>query len=698
MPQWLNFSDILNISITASWLVLAVLILRLLLKKAPKWTHVALWGLVAVRLLLPFSIESIFSLIPSTETVPSEILSHEGGQLTQPGRLDIVTNPAFSEEITIELPQTVDRVQQRTVDFTVIWLAGAAAVGLYAIVSYWRVHRKVRTAVRMEKGIYQSEAVASPFVLGIIHPRIYLPFAMAEPDMAHVIAHERAHIRRKDHWWKPLGFALLAVHWFNPVMWLAYILLCRDIELACDEKVIKELGTEQRADYSQALLSCAVHHRMIAACPLAFGEVGVKERVKSVLNYKKPAFWIIIVAVIACVVAAVCFLTDPPEQEQEPPRDRLAVGDYIPVREIYISLHSGSEPLENYRYTVAEDYFHTEHIPAPSDNRYMVDWGWRSMTEAEENIAFLKNTDFYMDHINEHSLYQYVGYRLHIIQTDGKLYLINGSNDAADHEKLRYIYQIVPKDHPVPDILLSGTEQLTLYDLIDLSEKGDALRWHDLAPYQCTDVGLGICIFRYQIDSFFYLDFSLVPTGGDYPETATEQFILHHISGNFMDIRMGDVRAFIYERQHIFYPYFLVEDNTLHIYGVTADTLLAYGWETLNIPGTVLHGSSANGLTERFEKTKQTIGILPSRNRLTLNFRDEVPLKITWKTYDPYNTSTSGSIDAPTNVSTIVLGANMGLPLASNLENIPPRKVQILCQYKDRTVEYLLIIASNYLQ
>ena len=148
-------------------------------------------------------------------------------------------------------------------------------------------------------------------MLGIINPRIYLPFSMNEQDMEHVVAHEQAHIRRKDHWWKPLGFLLLTIYWFNPLMWLAYVLLCRDIELACDEKVIKELGNEQRADYTQALVACSVNRRMIAACPLAFGEVGVKDRVKSVMNYKKPAFWIIILAVIACVIVAVCFLTNP---------------------------------------------------------------------------------------------------------------------------------------------------------------------------------------------------------------------------------------------------------------------------------------------------------------------------------------------------------------------------------------------------
>ena len=193
----------------------------------------------------------------------------------------------------------------------ILWLAGIAAMLLYTAVSYFLLRRRVATAVLLRNNIYQSENVDSPFVLGIIKPKIYLPFQMDGKNLEHVIAHEESHIRRKDHWWKPFGFVLLALHWFNPLMWLGYILLCRDIELACDEKVIKEMDNENRADYTQALVACSVNRRRIAACPLAFGEVGVKERVKSVMNYKKPAFWIIVAAVVTCVAVAVCFLTNP---------------------------------------------------------------------------------------------------------------------------------------------------------------------------------------------------------------------------------------------------------------------------------------------------------------------------------------------------------------------------------------------------
>ncbi|MBQ8783222.1 MAG: M56 family metallopeptidase [Clostridia bacterium] len=305
------FLKIFNMSVSACWLILAILLLRIVLKKAPKWISCVLWGIAGLRLIMPFSVESIFSLVPSTQTLPQELLRYEGTQLQESAHLDVISNPIFSDEISVELERTVDRVQLSMVNMTFIWLIGIVVLFLYTLISFLRLKRKIGTAVLLSDNTYQSEAVVSPFVLGIIKPKIYLPFDINEQDMEHVIAHEKAHIRRKDHWWKPLGFAILALHWFNPLVWLGYVLLCRDIELACDEKVIKELNNEQRADYSQALLACSVNRRMIAACPLAFGEVSVKDRVKSVLNYKKPAFWIIIVAVVVSIIVSACFLTNP---------------------------------------------------------------------------------------------------------------------------------------------------------------------------------------------------------------------------------------------------------------------------------------------------------------------------------------------------------------------------------------------------
>lgn len=306
------FLKLVNLSISASWLILAVLVLRVVLKKAPKWVMPLLWGVVALRLVCLFSIESALSLIPSAETIPSEIVTETREPvLYEQATLDIVTNPTLPS--AAEVPVGVSR-QQAQVDFniySILWLAGMAALLVHALVSAGRLKRKLATAILLRDNIYESEFVDSPFVFGVVKPNIYLPMHMDEGTAAYVIAHERAHLARRDHWWKVLGYLVLALHWFNPLVWVAYILFCRDIELACDEKVVKGLDGAARADYSQALLSCAAPKRAVAACPLAFGEGNIKTRVKSALHYKKPAFWVAAAAVLAVVIVAVCFLTNP---------------------------------------------------------------------------------------------------------------------------------------------------------------------------------------------------------------------------------------------------------------------------------------------------------------------------------------------------------------------------------------------------
>ena len=306
------FLKLVNLSISASWLILAVLVLRVVLKKAPKWVMPLLWGVVALRLVCLFSIESALSLIPSAETIPSEIVTETREPvLYEQATLDIVTNPTLPS--AAEVPVGVSR-QQAQVDFniySVLWLAGMAALLVHALVSAGKLKRKLATAILLRDNIYESEFVDSPFVFGVVKPNIYLPMHMDEGTAAYVIAHECAHLARRDHWWKVLGYLVLALHWFNPLVWVAYILFCRDIELACDEKVVKGLDGAARADYSQALLSCAAPKRAVAACPLAFGEGNIKMRVKSALHYKKPAFWVAAAAVLAVVIVAVCFLTNP---------------------------------------------------------------------------------------------------------------------------------------------------------------------------------------------------------------------------------------------------------------------------------------------------------------------------------------------------------------------------------------------------
>lgn len=306
------FLKILNMSITASWLILAVIILRFLLSKAPTWIHCLLWGIVALRLVMPFSFESVFSLIPNAEPIPQNIAA------TQTPTINIgipainnVLNPIIIESFAPEIGASVNPLQVILFALSIIWVIGMSAMLIYSIVSCITLHNKVGASLLNYKNVYYCDHIDTPFILGIIQPKIYLPSGISEEQMNYVIKHENTHLTRHDHWWKPIGFTLLTVYWFNPLIWTAYVLLCRDIEKACDEKVIKDMDNNAKKGYSEALVSCSIKRRKIMICPLAFGEIGVKDRIKSVLNYRKPALGIIIIAVLACMAVAVCFLTDP---------------------------------------------------------------------------------------------------------------------------------------------------------------------------------------------------------------------------------------------------------------------------------------------------------------------------------------------------------------------------------------------------
>lgn len=311
------FLKILNMSITASWLILAVLLLRLVLRKSPKWINCLLWAIVALRLIIPFSIESIFSLVPSIETIETSvskdtpIVIHSGIPAID-NNVHAYLKGNYNEPVNASIKQPIDVIEV----ISIIWLIGIPIMVLYGLISYMRVYKQIRISLLHEGNVYYCDNINSPFILGIIRPKIYIPSGISEEHVENIIKHEKAHLTRKDHWWKPLGFLLLTIYWFNPFIWVAYILLCRDIEAACDEKVIKIMDDAAKKDYSETLLSCSLQRRMILACPLAFGELGVKDRIKAVLNYKKPAFWVIVVAVMASIVVAVCFLTNPKEDKE----------------------------------------------------------------------------------------------------------------------------------------------------------------------------------------------------------------------------------------------------------------------------------------------------------------------------------------------------------------------------------------------
>ena len=306
------FITILNNAIVASWLIAAIILLRLVFKKVPKWVHCMLWILVAVKLLLPINIETPFGFLPKTKPIPEKIT------VAEVPTVDTGIS-GIDESINFTLAKNMSRDNIEYVTVTpmgvymyiasLIWLTGIIIMLAYFIISFLVIRHKVSASIRTASNIYECDEIVSPFILGLISPKIYLPSGLDARVKECVIAHENVHISRRDYLWKPLGYVILAIYWFNPLCWISYILLCRDIEYACDEKTTKDKEDSWRADYCQALLDCSVQKKMITACPVAFGEVSVKNRIKKVLDYKKPAFWFVAIAIVACLCIAVCFMT-----------------------------------------------------------------------------------------------------------------------------------------------------------------------------------------------------------------------------------------------------------------------------------------------------------------------------------------------------------------------------------------------------
>lgn len=291
------FMKLLNMSINAGWLVLTVLLVRIIFRKAPKWLFPLLWSFVGIRLLMPNALESRLSIIPNISS-----FSAAHGMLS-------------AESFAAPVPYV-----------GIVWCTGMAAMLLFEALSYIHLRSKVKTAVRLSANVYQSEHVNAPFILGLFAPRIYIPFHIKSKELDSIIAHERAHIKRRDHWLKPIAFLILSLHWFNPLIWIAYYFLCKDIELACDECAVKNMSDSQRAAYSQTLLSCTANQSIFAACPLAFGSKNVKTRIRAVLSYRKPHTWIITVTAILVLVVAACFMTNPRQSKESTARESNYIG------------------------------------------------------------------------------------------------------------------------------------------------------------------------------------------------------------------------------------------------------------------------------------------------------------------------------------------------------------------------------------
>ena len=383
------FLTLLNIGIKAGWLILAVLLLRVILRKAPRWTVCLLWGVVALRLVFPFPIESVFSLIPSAQTVPMEIERMEKPEVyTGIGFVDEHVNPVITSQMAPEVEESVNPMQIIIWVAALVWIVGIVLFQTYTLVSYMELRRKVRISIpfrssrqlewgenlKIYRKIYVCDQMKSPFILGILNPKIYLPAGMDEAAYENIIQHEATHLKHGDQFWKPLGYLLMSVYWFQPLSWVAYAFFCKDMELACDERATMGMQKSEKASYCQTLLACSTNRQILAACPVAFGEVGVKERVKHVLNYKKPAFGIVLVACVVCIVTVVCFLTNP---KVENGNDTQSV--------------NGTEETAATDVVAGTESGNTD-IPESSDNVFEQSFG-----ETEENQAYEQVLDEYRD-------------------------------------------------------------------------------------------------------------------------------------------------------------------------------------------------------------------------------------------------------------------------------------------------------------
>ncbi|MBR4703725.1 MAG: hypothetical protein IKO91_07755 [Oscillospiraceae bacterium] len=472
------FLKILNMGISAGWLILAAVLVRFLLKKAPKWIACLLWALAAVRLLCPLSPESALSLLPSGETVPLDIAAAKSPAIHSGiTALNSAVNPVVAEAFTPRVGDSANPLQIVVPVLALVWLLGAAAMLGYALLSYGKLRRSVSAAVPLEAGVLACDEVESPFILGVIKPKIYVPSGMTGKTLDCVLAHERAHLRRRDHWWKPLGFLLLAVYWFQPLCWLGYVLLCRDIEAACDERVIRDLDREGAAVYSQALLDCSFPRRSVAACPLAFGETGLKQRVKGILNYRKPAFWVVIAALVLCAVVAVCFLTDP----KEPAPIIEPSGRFYRVEEIVcvsgaprFQLQGFAYTMENVpRYCVTAEYDLLEQDRSTQSWRRAGTFGETELTKEIFDRYFLDNSGgaaglrrnnqsaWVLVDADSPDIFYYL-----LLQKSGEVYLTYGywdyseKNDPhSDDTGIRYVFALAEDGTAVPGPEIAPPEE-----------------------------------------------------------------------------------------------------------------------------------------------------------------------------------------------------------------------------------------------
>ncbi len=555
------FIKLLNMSVSAGWLVLAVMLFRFLFKRVPKWANVTMWALVGIRLVCPFSFKSVFSLIPSSETVPEGILYAQNPEIHSGiSAFNSVINPVISNSFAPSMANSVNPMQVIMILAANVWILGAVSMLIYTAVSFFLVKRKVREAFILEKGIWQGDGVKTPFILGIIRPKIYLPVTLSDEDKEYVIAHERAHIKRGDHLIKPFAFLLLSLYWFNPLMWAAYVLLCRDIELACDEKVVKSMGEEVKKPYSEALVNCSAPSRRIAACPLAFGETGVKARIKNVLRYKKPALAVIVLSVLICTVLAVCFLTDPLysrgtpldtfiEKELSARCGEPKENNYIAIDYEIIGIQNKANYKTLYMWVLSQEYSFDGTNPNEESGSHI----FTAITVKKDGDTYKlvdyftpRDGSYYVDDIRAK-----VPLRLYFKALDSERYFKKQNKRCLEKAREYFspaIAVIGGADGPT-DIVVSNSKKLTLEKLVKLSEKGEKLTRRDFKGFYHYETGSGLYIECYPIDEKFSLNIGYL--NPDMEEVFYMYLSANTTANSSIDIRYGGVEEFIEEQKDL---------------------------------------------------------------------------------------------------------------------------------------------------
>ena len=576
------FIKILNMSISASWLILVVIAVRLLLKKTPKWILVLLWGLVGLRLAMPFSISAGFSLIPSVEVI-SPLIGY-------------AKKPAINSGVYV-IDQTINPMQIYLFVLCIAWIVGVIAFLMYGIIGFLRLRRMVAEAVRVQDNIWICDHVESPFILGFLHPQIYLPSSLGEEERNYVLAHEQAHLKRKDHLWKLIGFLLLAVHWFNPLVWIAYFLLCRDIEMACDEKVIKDLEMPEKKAYANALVTCSMQRRMVLACPLSFGKVGVKQRIQAVLHYQKPAFWLVLVAGMICLVVAACFLTNPMNDEQD-----LSFLNY--KNAISLIGQNGVEYVINYPVDVSEiqvgdvddkqliQYlehcnwkkrrFVPQHLASPGSIQFVIEEEYRitiyqkpkvSCVQFENQVRYYRigshdyETALSLLHPENPSSARLTGRILSIDTESNKvpLYLFEVIEDGEYFKTGNQVMVPLQKADPSPEPMVG--------DILEVSFTGDILETYPMRLTQVismqviqkadpSDAPAYDCISCVMVDGKLYLDTgknasSLMPLT---PDSSFDGWITSEVDGSQLPTQNGQSNF------GIDYGYKRIDDDNIALY------------------------------------------------------------------------------------------------------------------------------------